>query len=339
MDKDEPPTEASAKRQISAGADEKKESAPKEGAADPPTEIPPGVHPLYPKGYPPPKEDEIPPGVHPLYPKGYPPPPEEAGLHPLFPTGYPPPPDVDQAMAASLLPPPPPPADPNSPPLTLPHSMLLPPLPHPSAPQFTIDPVTGAYTMAPPPSAPAQSTGPTAADEVNSFLKENRIDSKAAASMRTLPMGIQQKVVSEGPVTGTNTSAVLTARIRKIEMQTPKAGSEPSATLPPGGIGPQPPPGEAPAPLGALPPPGAPLGMLPPGLPPLGAPTLGAPPLGLAGLQLGMPPPPGYGFPGMPPLGNLGFGFPGLLPPPGMPGSVPQGGFLLPPPGPPPAVP
>merc|ERR1712224_1168273 len=118
---------------------------------------------------------------------------------------------------------------------------------------------------------------------------------------------------------------VITARINKIKMQAPKASAAapassataPQATLPPGGIGPQPPPGSSPALAPAL------------------APPLGAPPVSLQALQLGMPAPPGYSIPGMPPL--LGFpGFPGTLPP-GPPGAAPQGGFLLPPLGPPPA--
>lgn len=341
--KDEPPTEGSA---MDEGKDEAEDKEASSKAAAASNEEP--AHPLGWKQYPPPREEPEP-GLHPLYPKGYPPPPDAEiapGVHPLYPRGYPPPPDADQPLSASLVAPgsaqpglPPPPSDPNSPPLMLPPQYMYPPpppdpnspplnqmiaagmlLPQPPPPSDPNSPPMMPPPMMPPlgpPGAPAPGVAAGTSDSVHNFLNENRIDPRAAAALRAMPIDLQLKVLGEGPVTGTNASAVLTARIRKIESQAPKApgaaqsGTLPAAMLPPGGIGPQPPPGTSP--LMSMPTLAA-----PPGPPPLG-------------LQLGMPPPPGYSLPGMPPLGFPAF--PGMLQP-----GAPQGGFLLPPPGPPPAA-
>lgn len=98
---------------------------------------------------------------------------------------------------------------------------------------------------------------PLTSDPIQQFLVDNKVDSRAAASLRQLPMELQQKVVAEGPVTGTNPSAVMTARIRKIEMQNPDVKRAAQATAPAPSTSPVP---EAPmshsvAPHGIPPPP------------------------------------------------------------------------------------
>lgn len=62
---------------------------------------------------------------------------------------------------------------------------------------------------------------PHGSDPVGQFLEINKVDTRAAASLRAMPMDMQQKVIAEGPVTGTNPSAVLTARIRKNRCRWP----------------------------------------------------------------------------------------------------------------------
>lgn len=266
---------------------------------------------LYPKGYPPPPETDepktaqlTPPGapVVPGIPGALPPPPAgdapplllpPYGAYPTLPPGDP--------SAALLAAPPPPPGVPGAPP-GLPGglpalSLMTPPPPPPGDPSTAplvvpqVDPTTGRL-LPPPPGVPASSSGVPppppmggeqqafTSDTLAAFIVENKIDSRAAGALRALPLDIQQKVVSEGLVTGTNPSAVLTARIRKFELQAGRTvgtapGVEdtapgslppppPNAMLPPGAIGPQP-AGvvDAAAPKADLPPPPS---LLPPGL-------------------------------------------------------------------------
>eukprot|EP00811_Abedinium_folium_P003803 NODE_13499_length_1162_cov_2.144928.p2 GENE.NODE_13499_length_1162_cov_2.144928~~NODE_13499_length_1162_cov_2.144928.p2 ORF type:complete len:178 (+),score=44.86 NODE_13499_length_1162_cov_2.144928:2-535(+) len=51
---------------------------------------------------------------------------------------------------------------------------------------------------------------------VNAFLETNKIDARAAVMLRQLPPNLQERVITDGTVAGTNPSAVLTSRIRKV---------------------------------------------------------------------------------------------------------------------------
>merc|ERR1719277_239429 len=93
-------------------------------------------------------------------------------------------------------------------------------------PGFTAAPQINAAGLAVPP-PPANS------ELVSTYLQENKIDARAAASFRALSEEVQQKVIQEGPVTGTNPSAVLTARVKKIEAKLQaKGGGSASSTAP-----------------------------------------------------------------------------------------------------------
>merc|ERR1712137_504319 len=174
----------------------------------------------------------------------------------------------------------PPPSDPNAPPVVLAGHQTVPMLVtgDPNAPLVlpTFDPSTGMLMQ------PCMSmiVPPMTSDPVAQFLETNKVDTRAAASLRSLPMDVQQKVIAEGPVTGTNPSAVLTARIRKIEMQATQAKNA-QATH-------EPPPGQPPPPPGMPPP-------LVPATPPQPA-SLHSPALlaGLATMPGQVPPPPPY---------------------------------------------
>lgn len=60
---------------------------------------------------------------------------------------------------------------------------------------------------------------------VEQFLQETRADQRASGALRALPAELQRKVVAEGPVSGTNPSAVLMARVRKVEVQAQDKGA------------------------------------------------------------------------------------------------------------------
>merc|ERR1719510_2546129 len=98
--------------------------------------------------------------------------------------------------------------------------------------------------------------------------------------LRAVPGELQHRIVAEGPVTGTNPSAVLTARIRKFELQDSQGKTGPTASSsstvpgppdaaaaagPPGNPVPGPPPAGAPPPHMQIGIPGSPMG-LPPGM-------------------------------------------------------------------------
>lgn len=299
----------------------------------PPPPDQPGTLPLnflYPKGYPPPPETEepktvqlTPPGQSPVPGLPLPPPPGDPNAPPLLPLGAydpsaaaallgapPPPPPGGAGLlgapTALQLPLPPPPGDPNAAPLVLPQidpttGLLLPPPPG--------VPGSAAGVPPPPPLGAQQTSG---SDPVTAFLVENKIDTRAAGAIRLLPLDLQLKVVAEGPVTGTNPSAVLTARIRKFELQAGKAvGTAPGV--------------DAATASGALPPP-PPNDMLPPG-------AIGpqpAPGVGDAVPKADPPPPPSLLPPGLTAAQILQLGLlaPGTLPPPGLPGAPGAAGAL-----------
>lgn len=258
------PTESVAKveMQVAIREDASKEAATEDTAK---SELPANFQ--FPKGYPPPKDEsdthEFPANFQ--FPKGYPPPPEDsagASAHPLFPRGYPPPPDIDPSTAllqsgiTLSVPPPPPPPDLNAAAAQL---LMTPGMLFPQPADLT-----GAFVLPPPPGPPPATT--PGADAVNDFITENKIDPRAASALRALPLELQQKVVAEGEIKGTNPSAVITGRIRKVQAHAEAQAVKLAASLPPGAIGPQPPPGVAV--LG--PPPGPPPGAPPPP-PPLSA--------------------------------------------------------------------
>jgi len=57
---------------------------------------------------------------------------------------------------------------------------------------------------------------PAHPDPLTAFVGENKIDSLAEETLRGLPFDLQQRVLSEGAVTGNNPSAVLMGRIRAV---------------------------------------------------------------------------------------------------------------------------
>merc|ERR1719375_1889724 len=113
----------------------------------------------------------------------------------------------------------------------------------------------------PPPGGPpgGATVPPGPPDAIDEFVKVNGVDPRAASMLKALPKECQDSILADGPVSGTNPSAVLTARIRKLE---PRAAELRKAVA---GTATQAPPGPPPGPPPALGPPGPPPG--PPGPP------------------------------------------------------------------------
>uniref|UniRef100_A0A7S4QH61 Uncharacterized protein n=1 Tax=Alexandrium monilatum TaxID=311494 RepID=A0A7S4QH61_9DINO len=65
-----------------------------------------------------------------------------------------------------------------------------------------------------PPATPAVSRPP---DAVSRFVELNGLDVAAGNALRALPLELQQDVMAEGSVRGRNPSAILMARIRKVQ--------------------------------------------------------------------------------------------------------------------------
>eukprot|EP00928_Gymnodinium_smaydae_P047508 TRINITY_DN3170_c7_g1_i1.p1 TRINITY_DN3170_c7_g1~~TRINITY_DN3170_c7_g1_i1.p1 ORF type:complete len:506 (-),score=114.77 TRINITY_DN3170_c7_g1_i1:279-1796(-) len=152
---------------------------------------------------------------------------------------------------------------------------------------------------------------PSAAD-VDTFLKNNEVDERAATDLRTASARVQQAVLAQGDLkSARNASSALIGRIRdaKLELQRGESGRDEAD-------------GDKKPPL-AYPPPGAYPPMIP-GYPPPGYP--GGPPPGYYGYPPpGMYPPPGYpGYPGYPPYGAPPGAYMHGAPPPH--GGVPQPG-------------
>jgi len=61
--------------------------------------------------------------------------------------------------------------------------------------------------------------------DVDRFLRENEIDSAAAATLRDCDPEIQKRVVAEGQVTGRNPSAIVASRIRRAQHEYQNFGS------------------------------------------------------------------------------------------------------------------
>lgn len=177
----------------------------------------------FPKGYPPPP-DSAPPQTFPEdfpFPKGYPPPPDEKQLpaHFPFPRGYPPPDPNGKDLPAA-----------SAPSAGFPQMVLVPgpggvaQLAPPQSPQGNLyfDPSTGMLVHAvpignaKPPPAPLNQQHPVS-DAITRWMTENGVDNRAKTAMAHIPPDLQQKVIAEGPLTGTNHSAMLVARIRKVE--------------------------------------------------------------------------------------------------------------------------
>jgi len=61
--------------------------------------------------------------------------------------------------------------------------------------------------------------GPAAGgiDAVSIFLASNKMDIAAGNALRALPLHLQQAVIAEGPVHGRNPSAIVMARIRRVQ--------------------------------------------------------------------------------------------------------------------------
>jgi len=53
-------------------------------------------------------------------------------------------------------------------------------------------------------------------DPISAFIRENTIDTGAAQKLRDQPADVQKRVLDEGPLTGSNRSAILIGRIRRI---------------------------------------------------------------------------------------------------------------------------
>lgn len=176
-------------------------------AQPPPLGVP--GHPPPPHGYPP----------HGHY--GHPPPGHYAGYHHAPPPGYPvhgpyghPPPGVCGFRPPSV-------GGPFGPYMAMapPGRPGAPPLGPPMAP-------LGRPGM--PPMRPMHAL-PT--DPVSAFLAENKVDEKAAHSLRALPPELQHRVVAEGNVLKSNNpSAVLMGRIRVVEVEE-RGGRRGSAPL------------------------------------------------------------------------------------------------------------
>jgi len=168
-------------------------------------------------------------------------------------------------------------------------------------------PPHGVPMMLPPP--------PSGPDPVAVFIQENNIDQRAAAMLRALPGELQQRIVAEGPVTGTNPSAVLTARIRKFELQDSQGKTGPTASS--SSTVPGPP--DSGASVGAT---GHPVPGPPPAGPPLPHMQIGIPGNPMATHGFGLPPGmiPQHGImmamSGMPGMQGAVTGAPGALPQP-----------------------
>jgi len=54
-------------------------------------------------------------------------------------------------------------------------------------------------------------------DPVTAFVKEHGVDNLAEESLRKLPADLQREVIAEGPLIGSNSSAVLMSRVRNVE--------------------------------------------------------------------------------------------------------------------------
>lgn len=60
---------------------------------------------------------------------------------------------------------------------------------------------------------------------LNAFCMQNRVDQSAAATLRNMRPEQQVAVMQEGPLAGSNPSAVLMARIRKVQSATTLSSS------------------------------------------------------------------------------------------------------------------
>lgn len=98
----------------------------------------------------------------------------------------------------------------------------------PGPPKGAAPPWAGAGQPPPPPGAPFGGGGQTAAEAAREFCARNGVDMNAMQALLSLQDHGQRSVMNEGPLVGTNASALLMSRVRKAR----DGGYPPQGTTP-----------------------------------------------------------------------------------------------------------